>query len=377
MNPITRTTVWLLVCAVWFETTGCSEPPRSGLSVSARDFETADAMFHAEPRWLGGDGALSVPLDAQRTLWMFGDSFVATSPANVRGESKMIRNTVAIQDGLNPHGASVRFHWNLDPDGSPAPIFADEGDRWFWPGHGVRLDEGPLLLFLMAVRGTPDEGLGFTEAGYRVVLVDDPEAPVEQWSLETFDPPSPSVDPNATLGLAVLREGPWVYAYANARGAEHVGWLARLAVEDVMARRIAPAWWTGEDWATVEVLGDRPPAVVIDDIGAECSVHFEPRTNAYLHVASRGFGATTIAVRTAPALTGPFTAAQQVFTPAESLEPEPFVYAAKAHPQLVTDDPQELLITYATNTFDFWALFSEPGLTRYWPRFVRLRLERR
>ena len=140
-------------------------PPRA----SGTSWPEADALFHSDPRWLGGDGALSVPLDARRTLWLFGDSFVAKTPANVRGESELVRNTLAVQEGMDPRTATMTFVWRTDPDGSPGPVIADEGPLWFWPGHGVRLEEGPLVLFWMAIRPTPGEGLGFTEAGYRIV----------------------------------------------------------------------------------------------------------------------------------------------------------------------------------------------------------------
>ena len=35
------------------------------------------------PRWLGGDGAYSIDLGGDRTLWLFGDSFIATSDAHL------------------------------------------------------------------------------------------------------------------------------------------------------------------------------------------------------------------------------------------------------------------------------------------------------
>ena len=48
-----------------------------------------------------------------------------------------------------------------------------------------------------------------------------------------------------------------------------------------------------------------------------------------------------------------------------------FCYAAKAHPELASA-PDELLITYAANSWEFWNLFKDARL--YWPRFVRVKL---
>jgi hypothetical protein len=113
---------------------------------------------------------------------------------------------------------------------------------------------------------------------------------------------------------------------------------------------------------------------VIDDAGPECSLHFDARTGVFVHVATYGFGATTIGVRTAPSLTGPWSAPQTVFRPVESDGPRPFVYAGKAHPELTGPEPGDLVVTYATNSFEFGDLFGPAGAALYWPRFVAVRI---
>lgn len=70
----------------------------------------ADKLFHADPRWLGGDGAFSTDLGNGRVLWMFGDSFVAPKAGATRGQSAFIRNSVAIQTGYDPSHASIKFY---------------------------------------------------------------------------------------------------------------------------------------------------------------------------------------------------------------------------------------------------------------------------
>jgi len=80
----------------------CSSPRPAPNGPTGRAFVKADRLFRRDPRWLGADAALSVPLSKGRSLWLFGDTFVAISSANVRSESKMVRNTVAIQAGTTP-----------------------------------------------------------------------------------------------------------------------------------------------------------------------------------------------------------------------------------------------------------------------------------
>jgi hypothetical protein len=51
------------------------------------------------------------------------------------------------------------------------------------------------------------------------------------------------------------------------------------------------------------------------------------------------------------------------------------VYAAKAHPELAGPDPADLVVTYATNSFEFADLLTQEGeRTLYWPRFVVVRI---
>lgn len=60
-----------------------------------------------------------------------------------------------------------------------------------------------------------------------------------------------------------------------------------------------------------------------------------------------------------------------VYRPPESDFPQPFVYAAKAHPELSGPRAGDFLVTYATNSFEFGDLFTPQGVQAlYWPQFV-------
>lgn len=111
---------------------------------TGRAFTEAEVLFHRDPRWLGADAALSVPLGDGRTVWLFGDTFIAKSNAHVRSESEMVRNTVAIQTGriraprrLRSTGdrtVMVRQHRSFRSAGSagigPGTEFGSTKGRW-------------------------------------------------------------------------------------------------------------------------------------------------------------------------------------------------------------------------------------------------------
>jgi hypothetical protein len=331
----------------------------------AGSWPEADALFRTDPRWLGGDGGYSIDLGGDRILWLFGDSFVAPRAGATRKEATMVRNSVAIEHGRDPSKAVIAFALF---DGAPRSFFAEDGERWHWPGSGVRLaGTGPLVVFLSIVAKS-DGGLGFTSAGWRLARIDDPDRDPTTWKPVFLDPPPQSFDANA--GAAVVRKDGYVVALASRFEGAHAGYLVRFREADLAAGLVAPEWWSGT-WTT-----SGPPTAVMDDAGSEASIHYDANLRKWVHVASKGFGASTIAVRTAPALEGPWSDARDVFTPPESNGQKPFVYAGKAHPEIDAGDPSLLTITYATNSFDFADLLTPEGeKSLYWPRVARVRVE--
>jgi hypothetical protein len=351
-------------------------PPESRHPMG-RAFREAEVLFHRDPRWLGADASLSIPLGSDRTVWLFGDTFIAKSDAHVRSESKMVRNTIAIQTGKDLRSASVAFHWREDGDGLPAAFFPEHGERGYWPGHGIRLDEGPLVIFLYAIVATPGEGLGFRSAGYAIAVIDDPDAPPGSWIPRIVDIAPSAFD--AVPATAVIRDGAYIVAVAIRQEGAHAGALVRYPATQFAHGDLDGAeWWAGgeQGWVPESSLGPDGPVFVLDDAGAECSLHWDHRIGSFVHIASYGFGASTIGLRTAKSLTGPWTSPTTVYQPPESTGLRPFVYAAKAHSELIGENATDLVVTYATNSFRFGELFTEEGArSLYWPRVVLVRIE--
>jgi hypothetical protein len=340
-------------------------------------FEAAEALFRQDPDWLGSDGASSTPLGNGRVYWTFEDSFIAASSAHTRAQSTMIRNSVAIQTGLDPLTAEMRFYWGRDGDGSPASFFPEDGETWYWTGGAMRLEEGPLITFLRRTNSTPGLGLGFAHAGYALAVIQDPEQEPSVWQPVIVQGRPSTFD--AVPAMALVREGEYVIGLALKQAGTHSGALVRYRASHLAAGNIEqPEWWAGPaaGWVAESDLGPDGPAFVIDDAGAENSLHWDLRTQSFIHFATYGFGAATIGMRTAPAITGPWSEAVEVYRPPESGSQRPFVYAAMAHPELVARRPGELIVTYATNSFEFSDMFTEYGSQHlYWPRVIVVAIE--
>ena len=106
-----------------------------------------NALFEPHEGWIGGDGAHSVALDAQRTLWLFSDTWVGSVRHGKRTNATIVNNTVAIQEGRGKD-AKVQFIVRRDDSDKPVAFVAPADRRgWYWLNAGAS-SGGRLYLFL-------------------------------------------------------------------------------------------------------------------------------------------------------------------------------------------------------------------------------------
>ena len=67
-----------------------------------------NALFEQIEGWIGADGAYSVDLTPERTLWLFSDTWVGSVRDGKRAHATLINNTLALQDGRGPR-AKIQF----------------------------------------------------------------------------------------------------------------------------------------------------------------------------------------------------------------------------------------------------------------------------
>jgi hypothetical protein len=333
-----------------------------------------DALFQRKSGWIGADGNYSVPLDRDTTLWLFSDTIVGKVKDGKRLDACMINNSVALQRGTN----APEFFYGKAADGKPAsfilPHQGSKGD-YFWLLHGTRTTRG-LFFFLQRVvtvkTGTP---FGFKLVDGWLAHVANPDDPPPRWrTTQTKVPFTEILEKGALIfGGAVLRNGEYAYIFGSDSRpeAEKAGAANGMVLARVPTERFADfvQWRFLADGAWQENCKKVTP--VFPHVGSEFSVSWLPGRQAYAAVYSEGIGGK-ILVRLAPALAGPWGNPIQVYRCPEMDWPaKAFCYAAKAHPELAGAS-DELLITYAANSWDVWNLFKDARL--YWPRFVRVSL---
>jgi hypothetical protein len=336
--------------------------PAATSTPRASAWPAADRIFHVDAHWLGGDAAVSIALDAERVLWLFGDSFVDDGVDPSRARARFVRNSVALQHGRDPQRAEMAFYARRTGDGGAGSFFPEQDGAWFWPGHGV-YDAGELTIFLERMRAdAAPGGLGFRSAGWSALRVHDARGEPDTWQLEPL--PVPDTGALGLVGVAVLLEADGVYAYGVREPGDHAIALLRWSRADfARGDLLDPEFFLGPGGG----FGRGAPATVMDDGATEFSVT-RAADGGYLEVQSHGFGAAPIALRRAPALAGPWSALRDAYRPEEANRSGVLLYAARAHPELEAGG--DLAVTYASNALDPAAVTGD--LSLYFPRFVRL-----
>jgi hypothetical protein len=270
-----------------------------------------------------------------------------------------LRNTVALQTGSDPSRALIGFYWGADDNGSPRSFLDQDGADWFWPGGGARIGD-TLLLFWGRIHTPAGDPSGFDQIGWRAVVVDDPDDAPSAWQMH--DAVMPADSKGLGLANAIFLHGDFLYTYCEADDTLHAIYLARWHVADAQKGDLStPEWWCGGSYDA----SCASPVKIISSAATELSVHADGRLAPFVMVQTEGYGASTLAYRTAPAPEGPWSDAQSFFRPPESSTlPDAFVYAGKAHPELTGAD---LVATYVPTTF---GPNDDPSL--YHPHFVRI-----
>jgi len=335
-----------------------------------------DALFQRDHGWIGADGNYSIPLGRDTTLWLFSDTFVGKVKDGKRVDACMINNSVALQRGTN----APQFFYGQTAEGKPASFITPQhGSKrdYFWLQHGTRTPQGLYFFLQRVVTVRTDTPFGFKLLDGWLAHVANPDDPPPRWRVRQTKVPFTKFSSKGGLafGGAVLTEGEFAYVFGGDSRPEAK--KSRMPRGLVMARMPVERFADFKEWRFLAnglwQKDSRKVTSLFPNLGSEYSVSWLPGRKSYAAVYSEGIGGK-ILVRLAPSLAGPWDMPTEVYRCPEMDWPvKVFCYAGKAHPELATA-PDELLITYAANAWNFWDLFSDARL--YWPRFVRVNLSR-
>jgi len=367
-----------------------------------------DAVFSRTEGWTGGDVAGTVDLGDDRTLWMFGDSWIGKVAGGKHAPGlHMVNNAVgthprsALGDGRAPRYDELKFFWGPDNKEKKPTAWvipqADTADRWYWSSGGGVVVPGPnrqlrliVFLFHLKKRGEKNSSWNFKHIGSAMAIVDNVEQPVDKWKVRQLSIPY-SIGSGLGAGDSSVRETNWgvaallrkehqegvaeatlyIYGVHNAQRLNKQLMLARVPASQVDK---LDQWrfysgkgrWSARASDAVHIADRMASELSVDEYVAE-------GRSTFVMVHSEPVFGRRIMVRTAPSPEGPWSKPQAVYSvPGLDRGKDYFTYAAKGHLHLSRKN--ELLVTYIINANDIWDMAVDAAIYR--PRFLRVPLNR-
>jgi hypothetical protein len=344
--------------------------PVRGAEWSAQSAPEYDQLFQRTNGWIGADGNFTVALTNGLTLWLFSDTFVGEVRDGHRTNASMINNSAAWQHGPDPASTRVEFFHGKSSDGKPAALITPaDGKGWFWLFHGV-MSRGKLFLFLVQIERTDDKSVfGFRQIGLWLGEISNPLAPPTRWNVTQKKIPFAQfgTGDHRSFGSAVLVTNGFVYIYGAHEQKKSGKKMILARVPETDLEELAAWQFRAQDGWTTKAS---EMADLCSGMASEYSVSWLPSLRRYVLICTENGLSDKIVARTATAPWGPWSEATVVYRcPESAWDKRIFCYSAKAHPMLAAS-PDELIVTYAANSFEFTQIFNDARL--YWPRFVRV-----
>jgi len=316
----------------------------------------------------GRDGGYSGAFQS-KSVWLYGDTILA-----VEGEdgTSWRHNSWSMTDDLDATDGITGFTESVDALGAPREFFppteaerafneahseaiqgedcADPcGARWaLWPGPLVEdAARGRALILYQKIYGEPGEW-NFHGVGMGIATWEGVTEPVvrHEVSPEADHPTLLFHEGERQFGSAAVVSEDFLYLFGcHEGGFEKPCRLARVALADALDR-VAWRFYAGDDtWSNAP-----NDAVDLFDGMDMTTVHWNESLSLWVALYSPGFE-NRVKLRTAPALTGPWSAAITAFeTLAPADDPDHFAYSGLGHVEYARDGGRFEYVSYYRGT---------------------------
>lgn len=340
--------------------------------------------FPFQQSWWGADAAYSIALPQGRSVWIFGDTLYGDRRVVVGSDPRMVRNSIGISS-CEGGDWKVDYFIRHGKDGEPEDFFqAQHENTWYWALDGF-LYKNDLWVTLLCLRNAPktsSKALGFETCGADLAKVSGLEKDPQKWSIKYFSLISEGV--HAYPSATALVEGEYAYIFAFLETGSRPMLLTRIPLSglDAPAEHLRYLAKNGT-WKPGLQRGDAKH--VMKHGNTEMTVRYHPQLKEWVAIMNYPkLFSDKIVVRTAPQLTGPWSAGSVIYRVPEMQKGKPgydkdtFCYAAKEHPEFRQPGSGQpgsgkagsLLITYACNTMKVQKLTT--NLNIYFPKAVRV-----
>ena len=331
-----------------------------GLSIQVSSQVIVDSAFNSQIRkvnggWVAGDATFSISLPEQKTLWLFGDSFIGTvKPDNsLASGAKMIRNCAVLQDGDSMRAFFGGTFQN------PISFVSSSNDNadWFWPEHGLIENDTLKIFFSEFVLAPGPAGFNFKYKAAILARFTYPE--IKFINFITL----PYYEINKVCyGNSVVVENGYTYIFGRKEN-DTVYHISSPHIARVPAGNILAPWefYNGTSWSEDPVQTQKISVVAVSQQFGVFKYN-----NKYIIINQDIWFSTKIHSYTSNKIEGPWNNKVLLYnTPI--LYANTFTYNAFPHPQF--NEEGKLLISYNSNG-NFADIFKNVEVYR--PRFIRV-----
>ncbi len=341
--------------------------------------QTCSPEFPLKEGWFGGDGDVSVPINATTTLFIFSDTWVGTKNQQSRMEPgmKMVSNSVAVETCLPNGETDVKYFWNNMYSENPEPIFKTYTKRYhYWvPGAFMINDNLYVLLEKVGSRlgAAPDELFNFSLLGYTLAKISNPTDAPDKWEIEYIPLPD--------FGNPFMAMGPHVklnnYIYFFISRYDKAQVLVRKQL-DFIDNTEKPFEYFALNKTWKEGIKSSDMDTIVN--GFRCNtVKYHPEMKQWVMICDIKFMDNKIKMRTAPELTGPWSDEIDIYeipevTPGNSsYNKSNFCYLPRECIQNYDSKKHVMLLTYDINNPNFSEINANPKI--YTPKVITIQLE--
>lgn len=340
--------------------------------------ETCIPNFKLKNGWFGGDGAYSVPLSRNKSLWLFGDSFAGKPSDDKRKNTRLVSNTIGISECTN-NGWQIKYYWkNMGTDKSEAFFHQNNKNFRYWPIHGF-LHLGKLYIALEQVVNTGEQNtFGFIITGVDIAVVNNPFDSPKNWKIEyqnlisgtTFIP-----------GISFVKYGEYYYIYTviddEKFKKDHPIILMRINSAKLGNINLYLEFLTkNNNWEKNPSL--ERAKIIMEKGSSEISISYHNSLKKWIAVHTKTeFLSNEIVIKTSENPEGPWSDPVTIYKVPEMItgndlyDNETFCYAGKAHEEFNSFVQSNIVITYACNSFNFSKLLE--NLNIYLPKTILIK----
>jgi hypothetical protein len=317
--------------------------------------------FPDKDGWYGGDGAYSIKLDEERTLWLFGDTFVDRE----EGRKDRVDMDVVLGTTLAISTCSINSEFKIQyylKKKNEKFVSSFGENEWLWPQDPFIVNN-VLYIPLIAVIPTDKKGelFNFKITGHKLARIKDfSAADPYKWSLDYIDL-TPAIPPEiAAFATTSVVHDDYVYFYpfyAYSKDAVNVlgNILARIPISKLDNPAGAIEYFT-KDGTWQNSLNPARVKVVLDAGVSELSVRYHAADKKWIavYLATQNKG-DKLLYQVADEPEGPWSEPKTLSVKVPEVDPQSpqydknnFCYAGKEHIEFARK--KNLVVTYVCNS---------------------------